>query len=710
MAGGGIGDLFGALGSGLAGLAGQAGGGGGGGGGGTTPDFGVTPENAGTNILTNPLVGAEEALNPGTQLLGQDQQRQDQQQQQQLPDQPTFTPPPQQPQAQVAQAQGAMQPVKYLPPGAIDPNQAAPAGTVPPQAAQPVVSRETSTGLTPQAEIAAGYRPPEATDADLAQAAEEKQRKQGATPINIEPAKPAAPPEPQIGASSINTDQQAAEQPGQQAGQRQQNPLTTAGNFLKNVAKPGSAGTGAGAGAGGGINPLAALLGLPQNLLSNLLGLTNQVGSAYGPQQDGSQGAIPHGYGYGADQPPVQAAVQSPPTQQQSSAPQPPSSPLAQVAQAAARDPSAAVPAGDAQAAPAAVPGAPAAAVPAATPASLTTGVTGPGIVGDHNTPIAAGEIQMSGYSRHGAPSMQPTQASVDVSPLQREADDRQMMLRAAQMVSQEVSLRPGNIKAQMTQLETARNRALYGIAGNGRYPDGTRAPQSLGQALQTVGRGSRYANEGYSGYYPDYSGQRVSPAQLAAFERDVWNPVMHQGSNKSDVGWGPMTGNASNDPRRGERGMVAKHQYMKGTQGYSMRKAGGDDYFREHVGPGQGLPEMGGGANTAQRLSDQQASEMEGVVNTTAQLAPRGLPWQQYRRSQNVEDVTGPPTLSQDEARAAEVERDRARPPGRTPITAMSRAAGFGDIDPLLDDLARQYAMQTMAGPVPMPRPRPRM
>jgi hypothetical protein len=113
------------------------------------------------------------------------------------------------------------------------------------------------------------------------------------------------------------------------------------------------------------------------------------------------------------------------------------------------------------------------------------------------------------------------------------------------------------------------------------------------------------------------------------------------------------------------------------------------------------------------QRLSDQQASEMEGLVNTQAKLAPRGLPWQQYRQSENFEDVSGPHTLSQDEVRNQEVEQARAQPPGRVPITAMSRAAGFGDIDPLIDQLAQQWAMQTMGGgnvgAVPMPRPRPR-
>jgi len=44
------------------------------------------------------------------------------------------------------------------------------------------------------------------------------------------------------------------------------------------------------------------------------------------------------------------------------------------------------------------------------------------------------------------------------------------------------------------------------------------------------------------------------------------------RGSNLSDVGYGPMTGNASTD--------VAAHQFAKGDPGYRLQA--GDAYFRE--------------------------------------------------------------------------------------------------------------------------------
>jgi hypothetical protein len=321
---------------------------------------------------------------------------------------------------------------------------------------------------------------------------------------------------------------------------------------------------------------------------------------------------------------------------------------------------------------------------------------------------------------------MKPTQAGVDVSPLRNEISNPNTPRQMAQMVSQEVGLKPGNTRAQIVQLETLRNRALYGIQGNGRYPDGVRAPTSLAQAGQVIHGQGPYGRAGYSGYYPDYSNQRVSPQQLAAFKRDVYDVVFppdgSPGSNLSDVGWGPMTGNASNDPRMGERGMVAKHQYMKQAQGYSMRKSGGDDYFREHVGPGQGLP-VGGGTTVAQQRSpvaavepQRFADDLSGIVNTTAGLARGGLPTESYRPSTNVEDArrnpfmtplaypsgpTGAPENVVNDWRAG------LQSPGRA--SEMARQLGSNDIDPLLDRLAQQWAVQLMGGQVPMPRPRPR-
>jgi hypothetical protein len=708
--GGGISDLFGALGGGLSALAGQqpsSGGGGGGSGGGA--GSGITPTNAPNSVFTDPLVTAPAALTAGDPTgLGQ------QQPQQQPIQAPTFTP---------AQAQQP-QPVPYLSPEArnaaiggaptsglaqvaqtaqADPNSAQPItaqvgawpGTSP---LTPGISPETQTGLTPQAEVAAGYRPPEATDADLQQAAEEQGRKQ-------------AP----VGASSVSTDQQP--QPQQQ--QKQQNPLQTAGRFLQGMADrtPGPNPPGSQGGrSGGGFNLIKALGDLitqgPGAFMQDLQGVAGQVGSNYDPPSQGGA----RGYGYGADQPPAQTAA-SPP-EQQPSAPQPPTAP-----EAAPQPPAGSPEAQTAQAEQAAAPQAaqaPAAQPPAAQQASLTTGSSAAA------QPIAHTEIQASPYSRHGAPPMRPTQPHVDVSPLRNEVGNPRTVQQMAQMVSQEVSLKPGNTRAQIVQLETLRNRALYGIAGNGRYPDGTRAPTSLAQAGQTVNRNGPYGRAGYAGYYPDYSNQRVSPQQLEKFKREVYDVVFppdgSPGSNLSDVGWGPMTGNASNDPRMGERGMVAKHQYMRGTQGYSMRKSGGDDYFREHVRPGDALPHPGGQTATAlepQRLFGEfnfgGNPDLTGIVNTTARMTPGGIPWQDWTRSSNVEQGNDPfltplryPTA---ETGAPENVVNDWRAGLQSPQRAslMAAQAGSNDIDPLLDQLAQQWAKQLMGGQVPMPRPRPR-
>jgi hypothetical protein len=696
MAGGGLPDIFGALGSGLSSLAGAGSGGAVGGG---SPNIlpQEQPQNAASNVLTDPLVASQAAVSGGDPSIT-GQQPQQQAPPQPPPQPPTFTPPPQAQQPQpVPQASQdwldtATDPNKAAQAAVADPNQAAQAD---PNQAQPITAQ-------------AGPAPAQANVGT-------------------------ATPPPETAASA--TDQQGAGAGQQRGQQRQQNPLTQASNFFKNLAKPGSAPHGI-------PNLLGDLLrGGPAAVMQDLMGLTNQVGPAYGQQEYGSQGATEHGYGYGAAPSSAQAAV--PPLAQQQAAPQPPATDREAraaeaernvqaelAAQAAQRDPSAAARSAGAAGTPTAPPtqtGAPAATVPPpaarppATPASLTTGTTG---TGHAASPIAQGEIQISPYSRAGAPPMKPSQGSVDVSPLGGEVSNPNTVRQMAQMVSQEVGLKPGNTRAQIIQLETLRNRALYGIQGNGRFPDRTRAPTSLAQAGQTL-RGP-YSRAGYSGYYPDYSNQRVSPAQQAAFKRDVYDVVFPPdggpGSNLSDVGWGPMTGNASNDPRMGEKGMVAKHQYLRGTQGYSMRRSGGDDYFREHVRSGDSLPQAGQTMTAVepQRLYGEfnfgPRPDLEGIVNTTAQAAPGGLPTQDWRRSTNVEEGRGNPFMTPLAFPTGQTGVDPAvrndwmaglQSPQRN--TEMARQLGINDIEPLLDQLVQQWAMQTMGGPVPMPRPRPR-
>jgi hypothetical protein len=50
---------------------------------------------------------------------------------------------------------------------------------------------------------------------------------------------------------------------------------------------------------------------------------------------------------------------------------------------------------------------------------------------------------------------------------------------------------------------------------------------------------------------------------------------------------------------------------------------------------------------NLAQRdIAPNQISELEPIVNTTAQLAPRGIPWEQWRRSTNIDPTETPPEM----------------------------------------------------------------
>ena len=677
MAGGGLPDIFGALGGGLSSLAGSQPSGGGGAGGGFDPNA-ATPANAPNSVFTDPLVGAQAAVTAGDPTGQGRQQPADQQQS------PTFT------KTQDQLPGGGMNwtspanlgvgggpptpPVPDLPPGTTPLGQLTAQTPLAAADANTGISPETSTGLTPQAEIAAGYRPPEATDADLAQAAQEQGGGQGA-----------------IGASSVNTDQQ------QQNQQKQQNPLQAAGRFLKNVAKqtPG----GAPARASAGFNPIQAIADLltkgPAAFAQDLQGLTNQVGSAYEPQNYGSQGGA-RGYGYGAGEPPAQAAVPGSPQPQQPPAPQPPTPPgqEAQTAQAeqTAQDPGAAAQAGAAPVGTAPV-GTPPAQTPATQQASYTTGVPGQGTPGQGVGPVASHEIRARGSQ---APPMRPSQPNVNISPLRNEANNDQLAYQSAQMISQEVGVGPKNRRAQIIQLETARNRALYGIQGNGRYPNGAPAPRSVTEALQTVNGPTR----GRHGYYPYYGGQRVNPAAFAAYKREVWDPVMKQGSNLSDVGWGPMTGNASDNPRAGERGMVATHQYRRGTLGYDGRPMGGDQWFRENLRPGDRLPTMN--EQLAQRASGQaDLSNFEDVVNAQAKMAPGGVPWQDWRRSTNVEQQTG--AIPMDASTSGTSLQNAAnwmagrQSPDRA--TLMAAQAGSNDLEPLLNQLARQWAQQTMSG-----------
>jgi hypothetical protein len=74
----------------------------------------------------------------------------------------------------------------------------------------------------------------------------------------------------------------------------------------------------------------------------------------------------------------------------------------------------------------------------------------------------------------------------------------------------------------------------------------------SVGEA----GKRGYYARQTYSNH------GRLSAAQVEQFKQQVLAPVL-AGSNLSDNGLGPMTGNAS--------GKVAAHQFARGTPGYKL-------------------------------------------------------------------------------------------------------------------------------------------
>jgi hypothetical protein len=103
-----------------------------------------------------------------------------------------------------------------------------------------------------------------------------------------------------------------------------------------------------------------------------------------------------------------------------------------------------------------------------------------------------------------------------------------------------------------------------------------------------------------------------------------------------------------------------------------------------------------------ALRANDE-SNSIVGPARLASQLAPEGIPWESYRRSENVEDARGPQSLSQQLDRNADVSLARQRdvlpfmlgqaPPGASSVLAQQ--AGLGDID--LDKLAKLWAQQRM-------------
>ena len=133
-------------------------------------------------------------------------------------------------------------------------------------------------------------------------------------------------------------------------------------------------------------------------------------------------------------------------------------------------------------------------------------------------------------------------------------ASHPELIVKMTHMVFGEVG-RYAPPPVKIIQLETAFNRA-----------------QARGQTLEHVLLSVKEnASDGYYAVDTYCAAAEPTPEEVETFEKTALSAVL-QGSNLSDVGYGPMTGNASAD--------VAAHQFAKGDAGYQLQA--GDAYFRE--------------------------------------------------------------------------------------------------------------------------------
>ena len=133
-------------------------------------------------------------------------------------------------------------------------------------------------------------------------------------------------------------------------------------------------------------------------------------------------------------------------------------------------------------------------------------------------------------------------------------ASHPELVVKMTHMVFGEVG-RQAPLPVKIIQLETAFNRA-----------------QARGQTLEHVLLSVKESpNDGYYAVDTYCAAAEPTPEEVETFKKTVLTAVLH-GSNLSDVGYGPMTGNASAD--------VAAHQFAKGDPGYQLQA--GDAYFRE--------------------------------------------------------------------------------------------------------------------------------
>ncbi len=133
-------------------------------------------------------------------------------------------------------------------------------------------------------------------------------------------------------------------------------------------------------------------------------------------------------------------------------------------------------------------------------------------------------------------------------------ASHPELVVKMTHMVFGEVG-QDAPLPVKIIQLETAFNRA-----------------QARGQTLAHVLLSIKESpSDGYYAIDTYCAAAEPTPEEVETFKKTVLTAVLH-GSNLSDVGYGPMTGNASAG--------VAAHQFAKRDPGYQLQA--GDAYFRE--------------------------------------------------------------------------------------------------------------------------------
>jgi hypothetical protein len=168
-------------------------------------------------------------------------------------------------------------------------------------------------------------------------------------------------------------------------------------------------------------------------------------------------------------------------------------------------------------------------------------------------------------------------------------ASHPELIIKMTHMVFGEVG-RNAPLPVKIIQLETAFNRAQA-------------RGQTLAHVLLSV---KENPSEGYYAIETYCAAAEPTAEEVETFNKTVLAAVL-DGSNLSDVGYGPMTGNASAN--------VAAHQFAKGDPGYQLQA--GDAYFRE--GPFiNDFPEISPNANSEFGLS----------ISTAVGLRASGAPY----------------------------------------------------------------------------------